>query len=59
MLVRQMPERLKILMRQHATGEEVESGWALIDGRLFGALKKMHENYLTDVDAALVEIGRH
>jgi hypothetical protein len=58
-LVRQMPERLKMLMRKQGTEEEVESGWALIGSELFVALRKMHENYLTDVDAALEEIARH
>jgi hypothetical protein len=58
-LVRQMPERIKVLSRQHGTQEEREVGWANVDGQLFGALKKLHENYLTDIEAALVEVDRH
>jgi hypothetical protein len=57
-LVRQLPERVKLLSHQYGDDEEKERGWARVDGRLFDALKTMHENYLKDVDAALVELQR-
>jgi hypothetical protein len=58
-LVRQLPGRIKLLNREHATDVERELGWAYVEGPLFGALKILHENYLRDIDAALVELGRH
>jgi hypothetical protein len=57
-LVRQMPERLQLIMRQHASEIERARGFADIGSDLFGAVKQMHVNYLTDIDRALVVIAR-
>jgi hypothetical protein len=44
-LVRQMPERLRLIAREHSTEEERERGFALIGGDYFEAIRQMHENY--------------
>lgn len=58
LLVRQMPERLKLLQREHGTEQERDRGFALIDGDLFSAVQEMHENYLKDIEAALSALSR-
>jgi hypothetical protein len=52
-LVRQMPERLKLLAHKHATEEERVLGFALAGGDYFEVVRQMHENYLDHIDLAL------
>jgi hypothetical protein len=52
-LVRQMPERLELLARKHATEEERARGFAHASGDYFEAVWHMHENYLNHIDLAL------
>ena len=58
LLVRQMPERLKLLRSEHGTVLEKEKGYALIDGDLFSAVQEMHENFLKDIETALSALSR-
>ena len=52
-LARQMPERVQLLRRQHATDDELERSMALVDSAFFNALRDMHRNYLQDIDKAI------
>ena len=56
-LVRQMPERVRLLERQHATPDEVESRMAFVDGTLFTALCQMHQNYLQKIKEAIAALS--
>ena len=56
-LARQMPERVQLLRRQHATVDELESGMALVDSPLFTALRQMHQNYLQKIDEAITALS--
>ena len=52
-LARQMPERVQLLRRQHATDDELGRSMALVDSDFFNALRDMHRNYLQDIDKAI------
>lgn len=52
-LVRQMPERLRLLAREHGTEEERDRGFAHIGSEYFEAVWHMHENSLNDIDVAI------
>ena len=53
LLVKQLPERLRLLQRELGTEAERERPFALIDSELFNAISQMHKNYLEDIEAAL------
>ena len=55
-LIRQMPQRIELLSKQHATEVEKARGFAEVDGDLFAAVKTMHENYLADIDGAITAL---
>ena len=57
LLVRQMPERVQLLRRHHATAYEQESSMALVDNPFFTALREMHQNYLQRIDEAISALG--
>jgi hypothetical protein len=56
-LVRQMPERLRLLAQQQGTEIERARGFAEFGGDLFSAVRQMHGNYLTDIEHALSVIS--
>jgi hypothetical protein len=49
LLAQQLPERIKML----PGAKEIEPGVVYVPGQTFKALKQMHQNYLTDIDAAI------
>lgn len=53
LLVRQLPERMRLLQRVHGTEDERVKPFAQIDSELFNAISQMHKNYLEDIEAAL------
>ncbi|HZT03858.1 MAG TPA: hypothetical protein VFA39_16510 [Steroidobacteraceae bacterium] len=53
LLIEQLPDRVKILA---SSDRKTEPGFVHIAASNFGPVQKMHENYLTDVDAALAAI---
>ena len=53
-LIKQLPERLRLLQRVHGTVDEREKPFARIDSELFNAISQMHRNYLEDIEAALL-----
>ena len=56
-LVRQMPERVRLLGQQHATRDETERGMALVGSALFAALRQMHQNYLKNIEEAVAALS--
>ena len=53
LLVKQLPERMRLLQREHGAGVEKKAPFAKIDGDLFNVISQMHKNYLEDIEAAL------
>lgn len=57
LLVKQLPERLRLLQRELGTEDERERPFAKIDSEFFNAISQMHKNYLEDIEAALSELS--